>query len=73
MSLMLGLGWVNQAVLAVLYGLVAPRGFEPHVSALKGPRPCPTRRRSHITTYTESPTANFRMNTLVFYFASVYF
>ena len=28
--------------------MVAPRGFEPHVSALKGPRPSPTRRRSHI-------------------------
>ena len=27
--------------------MVAPRGFEPHVSALKGPCPSPTRRRSH--------------------------
>ena len=29
--------------------MVAPRGFEPHVSALKGPCPSPTRRRSHIS------------------------
>ena len=31
--------------------MVAPRGFEPHVSALKGPRPSPTRRRSHISLF----------------------